>query len=333
MAAGSKAELPTVTHPFRRAIFRGLGVLLPPLLTIVIFLWVAKTIKSYVLDPVVGTTHDVVRLYVEDIKTADELTPEERAGYTQTGDGKYVPTAVYKFVKNHPRHDTTMWQFERRAATDELIEIKPTAREVYDEYVTLQYLQPWIVFPIFLIGFMLVLYLLGKFLAAGAGRVGWNMLEGGIHRLPLIRNVYGSVKQVTDFVFSETEIEFNRVVAVEYPRKGMFSLGLVTGESMLDLEAAANEPVVSVLMPTSPMPMTGFTCTFRKSETVDLNITIDQAIQYIVSCGVVVPPHQMREIIKTDEDALPGNGQTALPEPATAASGSASSGSAASEGS
>ena len=71
MAAGSKAELPTVTHPFRRAIFRGLGVLLPPLLTIVIFLWVAKTIKSYVLDPVVGTTHDVVRLYVEDIKTSN----------------------------------------------------------------------------------------------------------------------------------------------------------------------------------------------------------------------------------------------------------------------
>ena len=326
MALGSSAESkPVVNHPFRRAVFRGLGVLLPPLLTIVIFLWVAKTIKSYVLDPVVGITHDVVRLYVEDIQSAESLDATERSMYVQTGDGKFVPSAVYDTVKKSTRRDPTLWQFERRQGSDNLIEVKPTADQIYEAYVTIEYLKPWVVIPVFLSAFLLVLYLLGKFLAAGAGRVGWNVLEGGIHRLPLIRNVYGSVKQVTDFVFSETEIEFNRVVAVEYPRKGMFSLGLVTGESLVDLEAAANEPVVSVLMPTSPMPMTGFTCTFRKSETFDLNITIDQAIQYIVSCGVVVPPQQMRDVIKSDDSAQNGNGQAALPEPA-AASGTTSSG-------
>ena len=67
-----------------------------------------------------------------------------------------------------------------------------------------------------------------------------------------------------------------------------------TGESMLDIAATANEPVLSVLMCTSPMPMTGFTVTLPKSECVDLNITIDQAFQYIVSCGVVVPPQQLQ---------------------------------------
>ncbi|MCG8586495.1 MAG: DUF502 domain-containing protein [Pirellulales bacterium] len=322
MASGSAAKSKDkAIHPFRRAVIRGLGVLLPPLLTIVIFLWVAKTIKSYVLDPVVGITHAAVRMSVEEIKTESELTPAERANFVQTGDGKYVPQYVYATVKNHPRRDPTLWQFERRQGTESLIEVKPTADQIYDAYVTLTYLQPWVVIPVFLAAFLLVLYLLGKFLAAGAGRVGWNVLEGGIHRLPLIRNVYGSVKQVTDFVFSETEIEFNRVVAVEYPRKGMFSLGLVTGDSLLDLEAAANEPVVSVLMPTSPMPMTGFTCTFRKSETVDLNITIDQAIQYVVSCGVVVPPQQMRGLTKAKYDQKVGNGQPALPEPAAASEG------------
>src|SRR6056297_2212420 len=61
---------------------------------------------------------------------------------------------------------------------------------------------------------------------------------------------------------------------------------------MLDISAASNEPMLSVLMPTSPMPMTGFTVTVRKSEALDLNITIDQAIQFVVSCGVVVPANQ-----------------------------------------
>jgi uncharacterized membrane protein len=106
--------------------------------------------------------------------------------------------------------------------------------------------------------------------------------------------VYSSVKQVTDFIFSERDIEFNRVVAVQYPREGIWSIGFVTGESMLDIRSAANEPVLSLLMPTSPMPATGFTITVRKSETVDLDITIDQAIQFIVSCGVVVPLQQQQ---------------------------------------
>jgi uncharacterized membrane protein len=64
---------------------------------------------------------------------------------------------------------------------------------------------------------------------------------------------------------------------------------------MLDIRSAANEPVLSVLMPTSPMPATGFTITVRKSEVVDLNLTVDQAIQFVVSCGVVVPPQQVQQ--------------------------------------
>jgi uncharacterized membrane protein len=137
---------------------------------------------------------------------------------------------------------------------------------------------------------------LGKFLAAGMGRWIWASTEALIFRLPVIRHVYSAVKQVTDFVFTEQEIEFNRVVAVEYPRKGIWSIGFVTGESMLDIRSAANEPVLSVLMPTSPMPATGFTVTVRKSETIDLDLTVDQAIQFIVSCGVVVPDHQQYRV-------------------------------------
>ncbi|MFW6125214.1 MAG: DUF502 domain-containing protein, partial [Pirellulales bacterium] len=163
--------------------------------------------------------------------------------------------------------------------------------------------------------FILLLYLLGKFMAAGIGRFFWNLFEQGIHRLPLVRNVYSSVKQVSDFLFSETNIEYTRVVAVEYPRKGIWSLGFVTGESLADIRGAANEAVLSVLVCTSPMPMTGFTVAVRRSETVDLNITIDQAFQYIVSCGVVVPPQQVLEL--TGNGPVTAGGSPS-PEPAAA---------------
>ncbi len=110
------------------------------------------------------------------------------------------------------------------------------------------------------------------------------------------------MKQVTDFMLSEGDIEYTRVVAVEYPRRGMWSLAFVTGEGLLDIRSAANEPVVTVLIPTSPAPFTGFTVTVKKSEVVDLNITIDQAFQFIVSCGVVVPPQQLQQVLAAKEN-------------------------------
>ena len=73
-------------------------------------------------------------------------------------------------------------------------------------------------------------------------------------------------------------------------------MGLVTGESMLEIAAAAQEPVLSVLIPTSPAPFTGYTITIKKSEAIDLDLTIDQAVQFIVSCGVVIAPQQLRNI-------------------------------------
>ena len=170
----------------------------------------------------------------------------------------------------------------------------PTSRRaMFERYVDVRWLTPQIVIPVFTCIFVLAMYLLGKFLAAKMGRLAWTALEKVIDRLPLIRNVYTSVKQVTDFIFSESNIEYTRVIAVEYPRRGIWSLGLVTGESMLDIASAANEPVLSVLIPTSPAPFTGYTITIKRSEALDLNLTIDQAFQFIVSCGVVVAPQQI----------------------------------------
>jgi len=283
--SGKKAS----DHPFRAAVFRGLGVVLPPLLTIVIFLWIGGTIQQYVLTPVTTGTRNALVWAVKDIREPTAFPVAEQAHpnptldgivYHRLADDTCVPQAVYQFVA------------ERVGKSF----VPQTGEALYHRYVELTYLRPYVAIPFFLSVFILLLYLLGKFMAAGIGRIFWNLFERGIHQVPLVRNVYSSVKQVSDFLLSERELEYSRVVAIEYPRKGIWSLGLVTGESMKDIEAATNEPVMSVLVCTSPMPMTGFTVTVRKSETIDLDITVEQAFQFIVSCGVVVPPQQLREL-------------------------------------
>jgi uncharacterized membrane protein len=289
--------------PFRRAIIRGLGVLLPPLLTVVIILWVWNTIADYALAPAENLERrGLIYWHDQNIVAADAVDSDDVLGgravidahpYRQTGDGRFIPEEHYD-------------EAQALAAGQPL---PPSAEDVYRLYIERKFLPRHIVVPVFLCAFLLILYLLGKFLAAGMGRFFWVQFERGITRLPLVRNVYSSVKQVTDFMFSEREIEYTRVVAVEYPRKGIWSLAFVTGESMLDIACAANEPVLAVLIPTSPMPFTGFTITVKKSETVDLNITMEQALQFIVSCGVVVPPGQLRQGLslrpKADVPQLP----------------------------
>lgn len=292
--------------PFRRAVLRGLAVLLPPLLTIVIFLWVGNTVASYLLVPMEdGARRLLVNHFDQEILSPSDVSPELiRDGTAETShrplqeteDGLLVPAEIYDFV-----------ELERSG------KVPSTAEEVVRVYVERKFLQRHIVIPIFLSVFLLVLYLLGKFLAAGVGRFFWMQFERLINRLPLVRNVYSSVKQVTDFMFSEREVEYTRVVAVEYPRKGIWTIAMVTGDSMLDIRCAANEPVLSVLIPTSPMPFTGFTVTVKKSETIDLNITIDQAFQFIVSCGVVVPDQQLAQVMAQGEQQLGGSGVLGSP--------------------
>ena len=271
-------------HPFRRAVLRGLAVVLPPLLTIVIFLWVWNTIAVYLLEPLERKAQGVlvwmeagIRENSPDIPRNAMTATFDGREYRRTADQRFVPVEVYNEVQSH------------------LLEgpMPATADAIYRRYVELRYLQRYIVVPVFLGVFMLVLYLLGKFLAAGVGQFFWARIEHVINRLPLVRSVYSSVKQVTEFMLKQTELKYTRVVAIEYPRPGIWSLGFVMGEGLLDVRFAANEPVISLLVPTSPLSMTGYTMIVRKSEVLDLNLTIDQAFQFIVSCGVVVPAHQL----------------------------------------
>lgn len=294
----------SIRGPFRRAVVHGLGVVLPPLLTIVFFLWAWNLISAYVLEPVENATRHLIVTAIWDVRREPPAGISGRA-YQRLGSAEWIPSGVYEAVKADPGGS-----------------LPQTAQGYYDRYVDLAYLQRTTVVPLFLVVFILVLYLLGKFFGAGIGRWIWSVFEAFIERLPLIRNVYSSVKQVTDYVIDERRTGFSRVVAIEYPRRGIWAIAFVTGEGLLDVCAAANEQVLSVLIPTSPVPGTGFAAMVRKSEVLDLDMTVDQALQFIVSCGVVVPPQQQSR----DGTGLRTAGSAvALPPPGLSAQPSSSS--------
>ena len=290
-------------RPFRRAVLAGLGVLLPPLLTLALFLWAWSLVESYVLDPVDWAARSTVVAFIADVHeespkkiTSSEIgNSEVKTGlidgtaFVQLSTTQWIPRQIYRSVMSDPG-DTDLSQ--------------ANANDVYLRYVRLNYLKRPVVIVVFLCLFVIVLYVLGKFLAAGIGRITLRLFERVINHVPIIRNVYSSVKQVTDFLFTEREMEFNRVVAVQYPSQGIWSIGFVTGESMQSLHDSIGEPVLSVLMPTSPMPATGFTITVPKSRTIDLGITVDQAIQFVVSCGVVVPINE--QVLEGDSSEVKG---------------------------
>jgi uncharacterized membrane protein len=270
-------------RPFRRAVLRGLAVLCPPLLTVLVIVWAINTTKSYFLEPVTGWTREGIVWCIADVRQ-DLSLPSRSAKrvevngqvYQRLENGTFIPASVYEIVQRQPGQPPPV-----------------SGEDYYRRYVDLTYLRPYLTIPFFLSVFILLLYFLGKFMAAGIGRFFVATFDHTVSRVPVVRSVYSSIKQVSDFLFSEREFKFTRIVAVEYPSHGIWTMGFVTNESFEEIEEATREPVLVVLLPYSPIPHTGCTIVVRRSACIDLNVTFDQACQFIISCGVVVPHHRL----------------------------------------
>jgi uncharacterized membrane protein len=147
---------------------------------------------------------------------------------------------------------------------------------------------------------IILIYLAGRFLGGLIGRRVYAKVENAFQRLPVVAQIYPHVKQVVDVFFGGGEgerIKFNRVVLVEYPRRGIWTVGLLTGESMRQIEKTMETEGVTVFIPSSPTPFTGYTITVPRNEAIDLPITIDEALRFVVSGGVLVPPREMPEYV------------------------------------
>ena len=134
---------------------------------------------------------------------------------------------------------------------------------------------------------------IGAFLASVAGHTIWHYLEKNLMRIPLVRQVYPCIKQVTDFFLAKKSLEFSQVVAFEYPRKGTWSVGLVTGTGLKKVALSKAIDFLTVFVPTSPTPFTGYVIMVPKQETIELEMTIEEALRYVISGGVITPAEHL----------------------------------------
>ena len=134
---------------------------------------------------------------------------------------------------------------------------------------------------------IVLIYLAGLILGNLLGRRLYSRIEKALARMPGFKQIYPHVKQVVDLIMGDRAVAFKSAVIVEYPRKGMWTVGFLTGTSLAAVREQARSGCVSVFIPSTPMPFTGFTINVREEDAIELPISIDQAIRFIITGGVL----------------------------------------------
>lgn len=162
--------------------------------------------------------------------------------------------------------------------------------------------EEWLGFAIPGLGIVLTVLLLlvtGLFVANFVGRYMVGLWESLLERIPVVRSVYSGAKNFAEIVLSDSSQSFKKVLLIEYPRKGIYSLAFQTGSRLGEVQARTGEDVICAFVATTPNPTSGFIVMVPRNEIIELEMEVDEAIKMIVSLGVVVPawgPDQIQEL-------------------------------------
>jgi len=258
-----------LTKRLRGYFLHGLAVLLPSILTIWLFVWGYTFIQEKIGVHINrGLVYVIARLAYERV----EVTEEQVRAYLLN---------IKPELENEPELEIHLRRPDIwRAARIQQIE-KRLART-------------WVDGPGSITGLLVALVgvcVLGALLASYVGKSLWHTVERFITNTPFVRKVFPYVKQFTDFMLTpdEQKAMFSRVVAVEYPRKGIWSLGYVTGFGLENVVNFVGREFFTVFIPTTPNPLTGFVITLPKKHAIDLDMTVEESFRFVLSGGIVAP--------------------------------------------
>jgi uncharacterized membrane protein len=138
---------------------------------------------------------------------------------------------------------------------------------------------------------LLVVFLTGLLTANIIGQKLVSFWEGVLWRIPVVKSIYWSIKQVSDTLFSSQGEAFRKALLVQYPREGLWTIAFMTGQPGGDVINHLKGEYISVYVPTTPNPTSGFFLMMPKSDVIELDMSVDAALKYIISMGVVSPNH------------------------------------------
>ena len=143
---------------------------------------------------------------------------------------------------------------------------------------------------------LLVLIITGIFAANFIGKSMVNFGEKIFKKIPIVRSVYSAAKNFADIVFSDTGQSFKKVLLIQYPRKGVYSLAFQTSTNLGEVQKKTGSDVVCTFVPTTPNPTSGFIIIIPKEDVIEMDMEVDEAFKMIVSLGVVVPEWKKEEL-------------------------------------
>jgi len=253
----------TPAHGFRTFFVRGLVILLPSVLT----LWLLVKAYQFVDNSIAAPINGWVRAGIVQLDRMHGVLPEE---FTPTPEAVAAELSATRLV--------------RRPLTAEVVE-----QRLREELFRKWWEGTWYMNLVGLLIAVIAVYTAGRLLGGFFGRRLYRRVEGVFFGIPVVRSIYPHIKQVVDFLLSdERSISFNRVVAVQYPREGIWSIALVTGEGMQPLQGTVKDPL-TLFIPSSPTPFTGYTITVPREQTIEMPLTIDEALRFVVTAGVLLP--------------------------------------------
>ena len=151
--------------------------------------------------------------------------------------------------------------------------------------------------------FLIFATLVGWLAKGLIGRSFIKYAENLVNRMPVVRSFYSGIKQIAETVFAQQERSFEKACMIEYPRKGIWAIGFIstTAKGEIAERNSSNGPMVSVFVPTTPNPTSGFLLFFPKADIVELDMSIEDAAKLVISAGLVYPPTKKTYSKSTNE--------------------------------
>jgi uncharacterized membrane protein len=156
----------------------------------------------------------------------------------------------------------------------------------------------------------ILLTVIGATAAGALGRLWVSITEQLLAKMPVIRSVYSATKQIFETVLQQQSNAFRQVVLFEYPRRGAWALGFITGQTMGEVQEQTEDEVVNVFLPTTPNPTSGYLLFLPKHELVMLSMTVEEGIKMVVSGGIVTPEDHRTPQQKAVKRVAPADGNT-----------------------
>lgn len=152
---------------------------------------------------------------------------------------------------------------------------------------------------------ILIITIIGSMRRRGKKQHLFDQVDHFFRKIPLVSYIYTSVEQLIN-AFTQERSSFKKVVMIEYPRKGVYTLGFLTGTSKGEVQRLTNKECLNIFLPTTPIPTSGWLVLIPEEDVTILDMTVEQGLKFIISGGVVVPPDKATQL-KGDQGKKPGD--------------------------